>query len=80
MSDKKTITVRIAVCVDFRGKYNAVGWDISDEGFDEESVMDTCLEGGPDGIPVAVHWITAEVPIPQVAEIAGTVGPAEVDG
>lgn len=64
----KTIKVRIAVAVDPKGRWYAHGTDTFPRNHDEllEVVdMDQC---GPNE---ALYWITAELAVPEIQEVAG---------
>ena len=67
MTEPKTVTVRIAVAVDTRGVWNAVGASTIDDGV----AMDLAAEAVADG--EARYWVTATLPIPEPQEIDGTV-------
>lgn len=59
----KTVKVRIAVAVDPDGKWAATGWEglKTDEAFD--FILDDLKHGE------SRFWLTAELPVPDVAEI-----------
>ncbi len=66
----KTVKVRIAVAVDPKGRWYAMGTPSLPRNHDEllETVdMDQC---GPNE---ALFWVTAELPIPEVLEVEGEV-------
>jgi hypothetical protein len=62
----KTVKVRIAVAVDPSGSWNASGW-LNADGRELDLLMDDMGVGG------AFYWVTAELPIPSVQEVAGEV-------
>lgn len=66
----KTKTVRIAVAVNDSGQWNAAGWEIDVTPSPEETVKN-CAFSGLDAESDREHlvWITAEIPIPEVAEV-----------
>lgn len=66
----KTVKVKIAVAVDPKGRWYAMGTPEFPLNHDEllETVdIDQC---GPNE---ALFWVTAELPIPEVQELAGEV-------
>ncbi len=65
----KTVQVRIAVAVNSYGAWNAYGRECSD---DDETMA--CVIEGHSG-SISQFWITAELPVPEVVEAAGTVTP-----
>lgn len=65
----KTVKVRIAVAVWAYGGWAAMGED----GRADDLVL-ASFEEDYDPKPSVIHWVTAEVPIPQPQEIAGEVG------
>jgi hypothetical protein len=62
-----TVKVRIAVCVDSKGNWNASGWK---SGKDSDK-MGIASEGVDDG--EARYWIEAELAIPEYTIISGIV-------
>ena len=69
----KTVKVRIAVVVNEEGAYNAAGWL---HGRDRHLVA-AANEEMITSKRTTIHFITAEVPLPQSQEIAGTVEPGK---
>lgn len=65
----RTVKVRIACAVNSRGEYHAQGW-AGAEGEEAKDAIWDALEPDPGG--EVVHWITAEVPVPEAVELAGT--------
>lgn len=62
-----TVRVRIAVAVDRKGGWNAVGWPT----IQAETVMDAAEEGG-NGAD-ARYWVEADLPIPEIQTVNGEV-------
>ena len=70
MPDQTTKLVRIAVAIGDDGEYYAVGWNGP-----KGSIRDTALDGYYDchrGEP-HVHWIEADLPLPQEPTVQGVV-------
>ncbi|MBO1080863.1 hypothetical protein [Roseomonas haemaphysalidis] len=63
----QTVKVRIAVAVDKTGDWNAFG----SKGSKAHDAMSIAVEMVEDG--EARYWITAELPIPSAADVAGEV-------
>ena len=63
----KTVKVRIAVAVAPDGDWSSGGW----KNARGDEAMDCVLEGIPEG--EARYWLTAELAVPEVAEIAADV-------
>lgn len=76
----KTVKVRIPVAVDPQGRWHAYGWSTGDafgpKNHDELLEVTDADQIGPSE---SLYWITAELPIPQVEEVAGTVSNGERD-
>jgi hypothetical protein len=70
----KTITVRIPVAVDPKGRWYAYGTNSFPQNHDE---MLECVDMDQCGPNEALFWITAELPIPEVQEVTGEVTAAE---
>lgn len=74
-----TVKIRIAVAVDPKGRWYAHGQS-TDSGAPFPSNHDELLETvdiaecGPNE---ALFWVTAELPIPETAEVAGEALPAD---
>lgn len=64
----KTVRVRIAACVDRAGEWSAYATSIDT---DDDAIMGEAAEHVGSG--EARYWITADLPIPEVVEVAGTV-------
>jgi hypothetical protein len=64
----KTIKVRIACVINERGKWSASGWKTKDQ-----AMMDVAVDMLDEGGNESRFWITAELPIPEVSEVAGRV-------
>jgi hypothetical protein len=67
----KTVKVRIAVTVDSDGYWTACGW----KGVLDGDAMGTAIDSV--GEYASRYWITAELPIPEVPTVAGTVEVAQ---
>lgn len=67
---KKTIRVRIAVAVGAGGQWSAVG--CSGEGSTDDELESYALEGMEDAA-VAIHFIEADVPLPETVTVEGRV-------
>lgn len=65
----KTVRVRIAVAVTESGDWSACGG----KGMLDEDCRSAALDGLGDGDIDSVHWIVADVPIPESTQIEGTV-------
>lgn len=66
----KTVKVRIAVAIDSKGNWNACGWpDQKDKGEMAGIALDS-LPGDPYEV---VHWVEADVPIPESLTVQGAV-------
>ncbi|TPG41930.1 hypothetical protein EAH89_28195 [Roseomonas nepalensis] len=72
MSEPKTITVRIAVAVDAEGKWFASGWHDA-RGNDAMTAASEQVALGE-----ARYWVTAELPLPMVTEVPGTISDSEL--
>ena len=72
----KTVRVRIAVVVDEKGGYNAVGWKGSD-GFvwSDKELVKTAQDAFQSEGNEAVHFIEADVALPEPQTIEGKVVP-----
>ena len=75
---ENTIPVRIAVALDASGNWSAIGWSdkqamADDKPVEKQAVEDLLKDGGYDEGPVGVVWVTANVPLPQEAEVHGEV-------
>jgi hypothetical protein len=75
-----TVQVRIALCVDKDGDYYATGWrDESGKVLPGDDALVQCVRDcmgcwdKPPALPESWHFITAEVPLPQAAEVKGEV-------
>ena len=64
----KTKRVRIAVCIDEDGAWNAAGWRDAIDGDVSTEALDG-FEGLSDGGPHHTVWVTAEVPLPELPDI-----------
>lgn len=64
----KTVRVRIAVAVDADGKWCSAGWVDSDD-----SLEQTALDGLDSARPTVVHFIEADVPMPEPTTVEGSV-------
>lgn len=65
----KTVRVRIACCVDAEGYWYACGCGEADD----EDTSQEALDNVSDHCKRVVHWITADVPVPQAVEVEGEV-------
>ena len=70
----RTVKVRVAVAVDSEGWWSARGWlvpgHLSRDGAEESMRYVVEASVGPDSV---VHWLTADLPIPEPAEVEATV-------
>jgi hypothetical protein len=67
----KTVKVRIACAVNSRGEWNVSGWSSDKEG---RGATDVAIDGlDVDDLGEVLHWITAEIPVPEPQELAGAV-------
>lgn len=66
----KTVKVRIAVAVDRLGNWNSCGWPATAKDHEGDMMALSCETVEPGE---ARFWITAELPIPEVKEVAGEV-------
>ena len=95
MSGQATVRVRVAVAVDQRGDWNACGWSkgAGDGAGDLKTTVPNCAPADDAEAAEAarehvregevVHWLTAELPIPQppvAVEVAAAVEPAAGEG
>jgi len=71
MSERKTITVRIAVAVNAQGAWNAAGNGRGAEVLGGRDYVLDGLEEGGDG--EVIHEVVAEIPVPQGETIEGKV-------
>lgn len=71
----KTIKVRIAVAVNEKGQYIAEVDGCRSMGPAEHALW--CVQRDEEERPMAasVHWITAELPVPEAQEVEGRVEP-----
>lgn len=67
----KTVTVRIAVAVDPSGAWNAYGGG----SLKDKDAMEFAVEVLGDG--EARFWLTAELPVPEIAEVPACVEPTK---
>lgn len=67
----KTVKVRIAVAVDSSGNWSASGWKGASDDYAVSDVIDTV------GECVSLFWVTAELPVPEMPTVAGTVEVAQ---
>lgn len=63
----KTVQVRIAVAVDPTGMWNAYGGGT----LKDKDAMEFAVEVLADG--EARYWLTAELPVPEIADVPATV-------
>jgi anti-sigma factor RsiW len=66
----KTVKIRIAVAVDPTGDWNAYGGG----SMKDKDAMEFATEVLADG--ETRFWLTAELPVPEVAEVVASVEPA----
>ena len=66
-----TVRVRIPIVVDTEGNWAATAWS-TEQASDAENVSNL-LGWNVAKEPSGVHWITADIPLPQPAEIKGVV-------
>ena len=69
----RKVEVRIAVAVDEAGKWNAAGWCEVKPNEAMDMALDAFFEGDRS---IAQYWVTAELEVPETAEVAGKVKPA----
>lgn len=62
---------RIAMAVDTKGKMNACGFTMPNGECSSDEAMDLAIDGVGEG--ESRYWITVDVPIPEVKEVAGEV-------
>lgn len=60
-----TVTVKIAVAVDHKGQWSAIGWDSTSDDH-SEVLMDNVVENLEEG--EARYWVEAELEIPEKSE------------
>lgn len=70
----RTVKVRIAVAIDPKGRWYAHGTDSFPKNHDELLEVVDIDQCGPNE---ALFWITAELPVPEVQEVAGKIAAAE---
>ena len=66
--------IRIAVAVNDRGSWNAIGWNSNKEG--HESMLRSLALDGLDGDETTnevVHFVEADVPIPSPLDVKGKI-------
>ena len=68
---QKTIRVRIAVCVAPDGEWNSAGWSGAHGQNKDEELASMAIDPMP--VAVSVHFIEADIPLPQT--IAAEVTP-----
>lgn len=68
----KTVKVRIAVAVDDKGNWSAFG-----NSYSTHLEMGSLAKAPIRYVEAQVHWLTAELPVPEPAEVAATVEEAE---
>lgn len=74
----KTVKVRIAVAVDAAGDWSACGWQVHTPGAREKQEADMLsMAAEPLASGEARYWIEAEVPVPEVQTVPGTVTEGE---
>jgi hypothetical protein len=66
----RTVKVRIAVAVDPKGRWYAHGTDNFPNNHDELLEVVDIDQCGPNE---ALFWITAELPVPEIQEVAGEI-------
>jgi hypothetical protein len=71
---RKTVRVRIPVAVDFLGRYVGYGWGDGNGGGPEshEEALDA-FDYNTVGPNEMWFWLTAELPIPDIADVAAEV-------
>lgn len=72
MASTATKTIRIPLVIDAEGRWGTYASGHPSERYWEWSESAARRGGNPLIVPTR-HWITAEVPIPEVGEIAGKV-------
>ncbi len=66
----KTKRVRAAVIIDAAGNYYMVGWN--GKGVDDAILTGMCVDCGDNvGQPESIHFIEADVPLPEPLTIEG---------
>jgi hypothetical protein len=63
------VKIKVAVIVNEDGRWFAEGWDAKDDGL----LWDVCAEALPEGKTERRFWLTAELPIPEVATLKAAV-------
>ncbi len=70
----KTVKVRIPIAVDPKGRWYAYGWrNYNDQGPINHDQLLEVTDLDTIGPNEALFWITAEVPVPKVEEVTGSV-------
>lgn len=71
----RTVPVRIAVAMVPSGAWGGCGWDGANDKDAVDGAIESALKGKKhEGISPIVSFITADLPVPEVAEIAGQCG------
>lgn len=68
-----TVKIKVAVAISSDGEWQAVGWRPTFPvcpGNMKQAATDKLMEENPVR-GFVVHWVTAEIPIPEGAEVAG---------
>lgn len=73
MSESRTVRVRFAVAVDTNGSWDGVPIGVSP---DDDAASEALDLLGSNETPV-VHFVTADVPVPEPQEVAGEVEVAD---
>lgn len=69
----KTVKIRIPIAIDHKGRWYAYGWSTGDatgpRNHDELLEVTDLDQVGPSE---TLYWITAELPVPEISEVAAT--------
>lgn len=70
----RTVKIRIPVAVDPKGRWTAYGWSTGDASgpANHDELLET-VDMSDCGPNERLFWITAELPVPAVEEVAGLV-------
>lgn len=83
MGEPRTVRVRIAVAVDETGGWASAGWRMA-TGKKPEKHDDYIRESAMDGVEgkcACVHWVEADIPIPQtMTHVVEPTPDGEVEG
>lgn len=68
----KTVRVRIAVAIDKNGIWNCAGWKQTDKIISDDYISAAAIDG-IDSAEVIVHFVEADIPIPESETIEGEI-------